>query len=77
MLTAKNARQISSEFMDREEILMKRLQVFTKQSSVAQSLSNETIRLAVYNCRETFKHGYRASSKTQRKIFDFIKSNIT
>ena len=39
MLTAKNARQISSEFMDREEILMKRLQAFTKQSSVAQSLS--------------------------------------
>ena len=29
MLTAKNARQISSEFMDREEILMKRLQAFT------------------------------------------------
>ena len=35
MLTAKNARQISSEFLDRSEVMQRKLEAFTEESSVA------------------------------------------
>ena len=42
MLLAKNARQTSSEFLDRSEVMQRKLEDFTKESSVAISANKYT-----------------------------------